>query len=41
MEREDNIGFGKVATASRKNKNEDVLPLLRKTSSEFGSATAI
>jgi len=41
MEREDNIGLGKVATASRKDKKEDSLPFLRKPSSKFGSGIAI
>jgi hypothetical protein len=41
MGRWDKIGMGKVATASRKHKNEDPLPFLRKLSSRFGSGTAI
>jgi hypothetical protein len=41
MEREGNIGFWKVATRSRKNKNEDPLPFSRKPSSRFGSGIAI
>lgn len=32
MEREDAIGMGKVATTSRKQKNKDPLPFLRKSS---------
>jgi hypothetical protein len=43
MEKEDNVGLGKVATTSKKNKNEDPLPFLRNSSSKFqfgsGSAT--
>jgi hypothetical protein len=41
MEKEDSVGLGKVATKSKKNKNEDPLPFLRKPSSRFGSGTAI
>jgi hypothetical protein len=41
METKDNIGLGKVEAATRKHKNEDPLPLLRKPSSRFVSGTAI
>jgi hypothetical protein len=41
MERENKVGLGKVAVASRKHKNEDPLPFLRKLSSRFGSGTVI
>ena len=33
LEREDNVGMGKVAAASKRQKNEDPLPFLRKPSS--------
>jgi hypothetical protein len=45
MEKEDNVGMGKVATTCKKNKNEDRFPLLRNSSGKFqfgsgsGSAT--
>jgi hypothetical protein len=42
LEREANVGEGIVATTSRKTKNEDPLPFLRKQSSKypFGGGTA-
>jgi hypothetical protein len=35
MEKEVNVGLGKVAIACKKNKNEDPLPFLRNSSSKF------
>ena len=37
MDREDHVGQGKMAKTSKKEKNEDPLPLLRKPSSKYGS----
>ena len=40
IEREDKIGSMKVAATSKKQKNEDPLPFLRKLTGRFGSGTA-
>jgi hypothetical protein len=43
LEKEANVGEGIVAAASRKTKNEDLLPFLSKSSSNypFGSESAV